>query len=691
MIDYYLKLTIFDLLTVCVEIALAVTALINIKNIKLKLSFTAMAVSAALWHISLASSPVTLTALSWQFQNLEILRYSSWLAVLIYLLIHSRKTKIPLQWPLSINICTTLCLIIFCYGLTRSLAEFPYPILWLYVKILFCLAAIVMAEQLLRNPDSSRIAKFVGLVVITQVAYDTLVYCNLLLQISNSNSLWYARGFISSSTSLLLTLSIIIYPFKQRQESQFKLSNTVILFNTSFILAGTFLVSMSLLGFAVKSLSIQWAEVLEILFYVMAVFAIATLSCMEKFRRRVNVWTSKHFFTHKYDYHKQWIKLDILLSKKKQESNSYETALLAMTTLFDCNKGGIWIKGQQFFSLVAVKNLDLQSTLPIESNDSDFIQIMEQQEWVFQAPRYSSDTDNSYNGHLPEWFVNTENAWTIVPLNNRNDLIGFIVLCKESVLSCLTWEDLDILKLTGRQVASYIDHQQASEKLIQNKKFDLFNKVTAFAIHDIKNLVAQQRLMIKNADKFKHEPEFVSDVILTITNSVKKMDQLLIKLQGNPQGNMERVNVNDALLNALEMNSNGFPKPVLSINGPTAFVMADPDKLLMVINHLIKNAQDATPDNGSIAIKLNTQKEALWLEIKDSGCGMEQFFINELLFKPFSSTKKNEGMGLGAYQIRELIHSLQGELFVESVKEKGTTFSIYLPLNIAEKDLNKSA
>ncbi|MCG6200939.1 ATP-binding protein [Psychromonas antarctica] len=64
---------------------------------------------------------------------------------------------------------------------------------------------------------------------------------------------------------------------------------------------------------------------------------------------------------------------------------------------------------------------------------------------------------------------------------------------------------------------------------------------------------------------------------------------------------------------------------------------------------------------------------------------MDKSFINEQLFAPFSSTKKNKGMGIGAYQIRELIHSLQGEVFVESWIGKGTKFSVYLPLNGEEK------
>ena len=100
----------------------------------------------------------------------------------------------------------------------------------------------------------------------------------------------------------------------------------------------------------------------------------------------------------------------------------------------------------------------------------------------------------------------------------------------------------------------------------------------------------------------------------------------------------------------------------------------------MAINHLIKNAQDATDDDGYVRLSLSCKSDEIWLEILDSGTGMNQDFIKNKLFQPFNSTKENEGRGRGAYQIREIIHSLNGELIVESKPKEGSKFSIYLPM-----------
>ncbi|WP_435236254.1 XrtA/PEP-CTERM system histidine kinase PrsK [Psychromonas sp. PT13] len=686
MIDYYLTLSIFDYLVVCVEIALFLTALIKIENLKIKCSFALFACFATIWHLTLNENPFSLLASSDQFQLLETLRYMGWFFVLISLLMYSQEKRLPNNYAISMYVIIASTAAYFAYQLTAPLTYIFHPKSWIYVKIILCLAAIVTAEQLLRYSHSSRVSRLVALVAITQLSYDMLVFSNLLLFTSENYNLWHARGVISTATSFILALSLIIYPFQQRQDSHFQLSRSIIIFNTSFILAGIFLICMAILGLVVNLFDIAWTEVSQILLYVMSLFAIAALSCLEKFRLTVAVWINKNFFANKYDYQQQWIKLDALLAQKSDDHNGYEIALSAITTLFNCNSGGIWLKGLQFYSPVALKKLDLPESRAIEANDSPFIQLLENEEWIFQAPQNNGLYDKEKNQYLPKWFANNKEAWTIVPLKSVQGNIGFAVLCQRSINTPLTWEDLDILKLTGRQIGSYINSYQASEKLIQNQQFDLFNKITAFAVHDIKNLIAQQSLMVNNADKFKHHPDFVDDIILTIRNSVEKMDQLLVKLQGNPHGSLELVNVTVLLENAVEMNASALPLPTVSIHCDDAFIMADKDKLQMALYHLIKNAQDATDNEGEITVKLTTENKKMWLEVKDTGSGMDDKFIKEQLFKPFSSTKENKGMGIGAYQIRELIHSLQGEVFVESTVGEGTTFSIYLPLNSTNKE-----
>jgi signal transduction histidine kinase len=67
------------------------------------------------------------------------------------------------------------------------------------------------------------------------------------------------------------------------------------------------------------------------------------------------------------------------------------------------------------------------------------------------------------------------------------------------------------------------------------------------------------------------------------------------------------------------------------------------------------------------------------VEIKDDGIGMNADFIRIRLFKPFDSTKGLTGMGIGAFESRDFIRSLQGDIRVESTPGEGSLFRVRIP------------
>jgi signal transduction histidine kinase len=75
------------------------------------------------------------------------------------------------------------------------------------------------------------------------------------------------------------------------------------------------------------------------------------------------------------------------------------------------------------------------------------------------------------------------------------------------------------------------------------------------------------------------------------------------------------------------------------------------------------------------------------IEIQDSGCGMDLEFITNRLFKPFDTTKGNAGMGMGAYESRQYVQELGGEITVKSTVGEGTLVTLHLPLSEHNADL----
>jgi signal transduction histidine kinase len=121
-----------------------------------------------------------------------------------------------------------------------------------------------------------------------------------------------------------------------------------------------------------------------------------------------------------------------------------------------------------------------------------------------------------------------------------------------------------------------------------------------------------------------------------------------------------------------------LPVPIILESSVAPIVEADPDRLISVFEHVIRNAQDATPASGRVALEVTAKDSFACVVVEDSGKGMQPEFIRNRLFRPFDSTK-GSGMGIGAYQVRDYLTSLGGHIEVQSRPGLGTRFSMTLP------------
>jgi signal transduction histidine kinase len=128
------------------------------------------------------------------------------------------------------------------------------------------------------------------------------------------------------------------------------------------------------------------------------------------------------------------------------------------------------------------------------------------------------------------------------------------------------------------------------------------------------------------------------------------------------------------------------PVPQLTEKVEQHRVLADPERLGMVIEHILRNAQEATHASGAVSVSACRQAQYVCLSVRDTGVGMDEHFLRERLFKPFDSTKGVKGMGIGAYQAREYLRTLGGDMEVESAVGAGTTVRMLLPVQTPAAD-----
>ena len=264
----------------------------------------------------------------------------------------------------------------------------------------------------------------------------------------------------------------------------------------------------------------------------------------------------------------------------------------------------------------------------------------------------------------------------------EDDIVAFVVLTKAKVTRQLNWEDHDLLKTVCLQLANALALSHASDALSRSRQFEAYNRLSAFLVHDLKNLVAQVCLIVKNSEKHKYNVEFIDDSIDTLKNIIFKMDHLLSQLKKEQltSHNQSLINLVDIIKDvAIQQNANK-PNLQLITNLDNIEIVGETQKITAIFSHLVQNAQEATADDGFIKVILSADNQEAIIKIIDNGTGMDNKFIAERLFKPFDTTKGNAGMGIGVYEARDYIMKHDGSCNVESALGVGTTFIIKLPL-----------
>jgi putative PEP-CTERM system histidine kinase len=291
---------------------------------------------------------------------------------------------------------------------------------------------------------------------------------------------------------------------------------------------------------------------------------------------------------------------------------------------------------------------------------------------------------------LPTWLEATAQAWLVVPLRVAEELTGFVVLASPRTAMDVNWEVNDLLKVAGRQAAGFLAQMEATEALLEVRKFDAFNRMSAFVVHDLKNIVTQLSLMMKNAKRLQSNPEFQQDMLMTVENSLERMRQLMLQLRegSTPAGTSFGVDLHATLRRIADLAKR--KGRVLEVEAPDRVdSRGHEDRLERVIGHFVQNSFDATESAGRVWVKLDRIGSQARIEIGDTGHGMSKEFIRERLFKPFQTTKA-AGLGIGAYESFQYVHELGGAIRVHSEPDEGTRVVLLLPVFEAktESDLH---
>ncbi|WP_321289337.1 ATP-binding protein [uncultured Sunxiuqinia sp.] len=295
----------------------------------------------------------------------------------------------------------------------------------------------------------------------------------------------------------------------------------------------------------------------------------------------------------------------------------------------------------------------------------------------------------------------------VVPIHYRENLLGFIGF--DSISESREWPNADIhlLKTIAHTIANGLNANASQKVLIEAKeKAEESNKIkSAFLAtinHELRtplhHILGFSELMRMNkiptneisnfADKIHRSGNHLLQIIEDILN-LALADSSFVKVRKESFKGMEMFLQHKTLLEELVRSSNKENQIELIYKPAPNLVnkkfIADNNKINQVIVNLIKNAVKFTR-SGQIEYHADISNNTLLLKIKDTGIGIP-YHQQRLIFDFFrqgddNSTRAYSGIGVGLAISKRITNIMDGELSVQSIQGKGSTFTLSIPVEV---------
>ena len=547
--------------------------------------------------------------------------------------------------------------------------------------LLFSIVSIINLEATLKS--SSGTARWqikYALIGIGGIfAVNIFYYSHALLYRSINMNLLPVRTGIVLISVILIIFSLLRHKF---MEVEVTVSRRIFFRSLSLIIVGLYLLGLGLIGEGLRYLDPKIGKNIAVFLGFAGAMGVLVLILSEQLRRRTQVFINKNFYSQKYDYRSQWLQFTHRISSKY----SFDELLLSIVEGFkdalSVRGASLWFRKKDNGGYYRVKNVDAAS--PEVEPGKDIISFLCDTGWVFDVNNKNCRAVADRN---PE-FIEKNKASLIVPLLDKNNLTGFIILRENLAGNDYNYEDYDLLKALARQATSAIMNARLTEELAESREMEAMGRLSSFIMHDLKNATSVLSLLTENAERHIDNPEFQKDAIKSISGTAVTMNELMQKLRNLPS----RMNMNfdfgdmGAIVREVitELNFKGPArlggKSMLTFKEiePVKTIM-DRDEIKKVILNIVINAIDATEGQGKIDITVGRQDNSGFIKISDNGVGMQNEFIETALFKPFKTTKP-KGLGVGLYQCKTIVDSHSGKIKVKSKAGEGTEFTVYLPI-----------
>ncbi|MEK4027161.1 transporter substrate-binding domain-containing protein [Pseudobacillus sp. FSL P4-0506] len=237
-----------------------------------------------------------------------------------------------------------------------------------------------------------------------------------------------------------------------------------------------------------------------------------------------------------------------------------------------------------------------------------------------------------------------------------------------------------LLTLADRSEAKMLE-----EKLATQEKMRALGQLVAGVAHEIRNPLTSMKTFIDLLPKKYEDQSFRQELVKYVPEALKRMNTIVESLLDyarpkHPQ--KQRLPAAAFIQSVVAIIEPTLKKSHVHLKlmmEPEVEIICDPDQLKQVLLNLLLNALDAMDKvpKKQLTVKIQRMEAMGVIQVADTGIGMDQHSVSHI-FEPFYTTKPH-GVGLGLALCYQWIKENNGDMQVETEKERGTTFTVTLP------------
>lgn len=566
----------------------------------------------------------------------------------------------------------------------------PIGRLFYFVFFLCCLLVLVQLERTLRAAAGIKRYRVKFMVIGVGLLFAIFIY--LSSQAILFVSLPFGLHLIQSVGTLAATLFILASLLRSRmEEGDLYVSSELVFRSITLLAVGAYLIIVGLLATLLNNIGGLGALPIGTLLLFVTMMGLIVLLLSDSLKERTRRFISRNLVRPHYDYRKEWIAFTQGTLSQIEIPALCSTICRMISQTYGAPSVSIWLieeKRISFGGSTRFTEGEVQrhpSFLEETGNLCDWMDGRMFPVDFHDAPEKEAAEFRVAHRHCLEW---GEIDYCVALISGEH-FLGLLTVSERVSRAPFSLEDFDLLKTFCDQAAGTLLNARLAQHLVHTKERETFQKLSAFFIHDLKNLASTLSLTLQNIPAHYDNPEFRGDAMRVIGQSVTKMNAMCSQLShlGRPPTlNTRPVDLNALIAETLDQMQYGLPVVPQRELTPLPPLTIDPEQIQKVVVNLILNARDAVAEGGKSPgeIRVTTLKTDGWavLSVADNGCGIPADFIAHHLFHPLQTTK-SEGLGIGLHHCKTIVESHHGRIFAESEPGAGATFRVMLPLEDA--------